>query len=216
VIELPDLPYRSVVGIEHRGEAMALEWPSGRGVASRAGNTVALILLAPFALAAGAGILWSAATFMPHVAFLLSSETVIARIFVLMVSLAVLWVYYHIFAERRRFRGSELLVIDRNAIVHSPSRRVPHFPYAELKAFVEELKRLSDDAQRLVRLGVYVFVDKRDVRGIALEGKGGSGIVSIKCDGCDVDVGRGLGRADREWLAEILRRWRQAGKEAEA
>lgn len=213
MIELPDLPYRSVVGIEHRGEAMALEWRSGRGVASRAANTVALILLAPFALAAVAGILWSAILSMPHVAFWLAPETVIGGSIVLVASAAFLWVYCRAFVQSRRCRGSELLVIDRNAIVHSPSRRVPRFPYAEARAFVEELKRLSDGAQELVRLGACVFVDRSDVKGIALEGKGRFGIVSVKCDGFDVDMARGLSHADREWLAAILRRWRDA-KEA--
>ncbi|MHC4198879.1 MAG: hypothetical protein ACYSU0_02745 [Planctomycetota bacterium] len=210
MIELPDLPYRSVVGIEHRGEAMALEWPSGRGVACRVGNTLTLIVLAPFALAALAGLLWSAFLSMPHVAFRLAPETVIGRSFVLVASAAFLWMYYRAFVQSRRYRGSELLVIDRNAIVHSPSRRVPRFPYAEARAFVEELKRLSDGAQELVRLGACVFVDKPDVKGSALEGKGSFGIVSVKCDGYDIDMGRRLGHADRAWLAEVLRRWRNA------
>lgn len=214
MIELPDPPHNSPITIEHRGEAIGLSWPTGIRGCSRGANTVALVVLAPFALVAVAGVLSSLAVFIPHLAFRLPPETVIGRFLVFAVSAGFLWVYYRASANRRRFRATELLVIDGNAIVHSPSRRVPRFPYAEAKAFVEELGHLSEDAQALVRLGACVFVDRYEVKDIALEGKGSFGIVSVKTGGYDVDIGRGLSHADREWLLEILRRWREAGPAA--
>ena len=209
VIELPDPPLGSRIAVERGGEAVRLSWPGRPWARGRVADALDLAAIALACGLAAAHAIWMLGSL---VSLPLGGSS--ATLIHLPVSAVFIWAAWTMARNRRRYRSSERLVLDDSFVVHCPVRRVPLFPlfpYADVNAFVEELAELSQDARGLLPRGACAFLRKADVKDIAVEGKGAFGVVSIKAGDYDVDVGRRLGEVEREWLVELLRRWKANG-----
>ena len=211
--DVPDPPHGSRVRVEHRGETVVVTWPSaavGGGHALRVTRLTMLVLALPFAAAAVTGLVGSLVVFLPHVALSLSRADFAAHCVRFLLCAAVLWIITRFIVSWRRFKPSERLVIEGDTLVVSPARAAAKHPYLAQEAWADQLSRLGEAARSAVPRGACAVVQRRDVRGVRLEGKGAFGIVSVKAVGNDVDMGRRLRDADREWLVDVIKRWKES------
>jgi hypothetical protein len=150
----------------------------------------------------------------PPLASRWGSDAVLGMLAVSALAPGLLWAAICVLRSARRFRSTEALVIDADALVHSPARRDAAFPYVARRDVADEPGVLSDGARSLLRSGACAALRRREILDVRLEDKGDHRVLSIKADGYDVDMGRQLSDADREWLLDVLRRWREEGSEA--
>ena len=204
MIELPELPQGSAIRIEQRGEPAALSWPArpwARGPVANVLDTTATVIAV---IVAALYVLGLVRLTLARVASVFAAVHVpIAAVF--------LWATWTTIRNRRRFRYREKLLLDGGALVHLPSRQTASASHAVAGSLPEQTADLSEGARTMTRKRAYAVARKAEIRDVALQAKGRFGIVSVKCDGYDVDMGRQLSDADREWLLEVLLRWRAAG-----
>ncbi|MHC4198878.1 MAG: hypothetical protein ACYSU0_02740 [Planctomycetota bacterium] len=201
MIELTEPPARSAIRIERRGEAAALSWPArpwARGPVAGAFDLIATVIAVIVAMLYMLGLVAIMFTRVPGVVTVV--HVPIAAVFLL-----ATWTTIR---NRRRFRHREKLLLEGAALVHLPSRQSASASHAVAGSLPEQTADLSEAAKAMTRRRAYAVARKADITDVALEGKGSFGIVSVKCDGYDVDIGRRLRDADRAWLLHVLRRWR--------
>jgi len=204
VIKLPAPPAGPAIRIDRRGEAATLSWPArpwARGPVAGAFDLIATVIAVMVAMLYMLGLVVILITPVPSA--VMAVHVPIAAVY--------LWATWTTIRNRRRFRYREKLVLGGGALVHFPSRQGASASHALAGSLPEQTADLSEVARAMTRRRAYAVARKADITDMALEGKGHFGIVSVKADGCDIDMGRRLRDADRRWLAEILRRWRAAG-----
>lgn len=221
MIELPPPAPGSSVKVRRRGEALALVWPAWAG---RRGTAWRLLDIGTYVFA----ILFlgvSLALLFPTLAVFITptplvsgwrSDAVLGMLAASALASGLLWAAICVFRSARRFRSTEALVIDADSLFHSPARRDLAFPYVATRDVADEPEVLSDGARSLLRSGACAALGRREILDVRLVVKGDDRVLSIKADGYDVDIGRQLSDADRAWLLDILRRWRDAGNEGAA
>ncbi len=112
---------------------------------------------------------------------------------------------------RLRSLAREALVLEPDGLSHlrawSPARAdVGAVPSAGGWSVFDGLRKLRDITHGRERTSV----PKKGVRRIRLMGRGSFEHVAVETRSGHIDLGKHLGHAEREWLLEVLRRWRDA------
>jgi hypothetical protein len=221
VTDLPELPGNSRIKVERLSDGVELSWlarPHSLSWFDRALDSVGGCLAwacAGFWLIAALGVL---VVFSPVATRYPPVKRTMGLAFSIVIPFAFLFLTVVVLARRRRAKARTILALTEQDLVYTPpdTRRSSLQPGEELPASVPRRRDIVRTVRELFDERPRFFMARDAVRGVAFEGREHFGTVSVKGGDSNLDVGRHLSAADRRWLAEVLRRWRDAKEEGAA
>jgi len=206
--DIPDPPPGSRIRAEHEHETVVLSWRARpweitlpQFVVAR-GRSLAMRLLT---------IVWIA--WLVRVVVGLFVEAVagggaLELALVCLVGGSFIWAEWDRNRLIKRFRPVERLVISEDTLIHTPSARRTVEPYLPPRNLPAPTRPDDPDAPPPSHTWPSAFVRRRDAGDVRLAGKGASEIIALGSTEGELAIGRRLPHADREWLVEVLRRWK--------
>lgn len=215
MIELPDLPEGSRIKAERSGDRIEISW---RAYAYRPGCLGRLLDPVAGCMAWAFAGFWllvmlpTLAIFLPEAPFHKSPDEIIPLLVGFVISLLFLLAGISIIVNRRRARMTTMLDLTGQELIYTPpDTRHSVLMSKEVPVSVARRKGIIQNVRDLFRERPRYFVAREAVTDVVFEGREHFGAVSVKGASPDLDIGRYLSGDDRRWLAEVLRRWREAG-----
>jgi len=214
VTDVPQPPAGSAILREDMPGGVRLSWPGPSGARGTI-ITVALALLGVAVVVGMLGMLLAGMVFREGTRFEIARYVVMAALVVAASFLAT------VLAFRLRALFREAVVLKTDALMWFPPARASHLSghlgwggggtmYGHSGRVARGLFHTVVEAFSLWRQRESIRIPRLTITDLGLEGKGRFEHLTISIGEGGVDVAKGLGHEDREWLLGQLRSWREA------
>lgn len=200
MIHLPDPPEGSAISVKPIAEGVRLSWKPRRQ--RRA------FLWATFYLAAGGAGLWLAWTCL-RLAFSVPRHAIGEFLFVVVSGVILFGLAIALFLRQRQL-ALETVVFTSDGLSHtgawSPAKAEGTFAASDHWL----LPFKGPNVREILRKREATIIERAEVTSIRLMGRGRFEHIAVETPTRHVDIGKHVGHADRAWLLDVLRRWRDA------
>lgn len=210
MIEVPDPPQESRIRVEREHAMVVLVWrarPWDTTLVQRAVEYVKAWMTGVFVLV---WIVWLARVVVGFFVPFLFGGGAVELVLVCLVGGSFVWASYDRFRRQGRLRPTERLVLGDDTLIHTPSARRSVPPYRPPEEGSDLARPGGPDAPPPSHTWPSAFVHRRAAGDVRLAGKGLSKIIALASEEGELTIGRRLPHADREWLVEVLRSWKDA------
>ncbi|MHC5058951.1 MAG: hypothetical protein ACYTKD_30210 [Planctomycetota bacterium] len=210
MIDVADPPPGSRIRVEREHAAVTLSWRARLWDATPRKRAVYVVTDLITCLLVVAWVVWLAHSLVDLLDPATFSEELLELILVGCVGGVFIWASWDRYRRRARFRATERLVLGEDTLIHTPSARRKVAPYRPPEERSEVARPAGPEAPPPSHTWPRAFVRRPDMGDIRLAGKGASEIIAVASAEGELTMGRRLPHADREWLASVLKRWKES------